>query len=209
MSVYEKLMKVQHALLGVELKKNGYNPYGKFNHYTIEDLQVPILKECYKEGLLIEFSFSNDVATIKLREVSNPDFILANSIPMPKMEKLAKMNWAQTLGSYLTYMKKYLLLNTFLISENEGDIDALAGADDIEDVTPSAEFHTADKDKNLSDYANSATCISAIKKWIANKGKEITNEKIQKRALYLYQQKKIEKDMYEEIKNACEGDEAL
>ena len=110
MSVYEKLLNVQHKLLNVKIEKTGYNGYGKFHHYKLEDLQPPILEACYEEKLLCEFSFSETEAVLKIRDVDDPGLILANRVPMPKLEKLPQQNIAQSLCSYMTYIKKYLLV---------------------------------------------------------------------------------------------------
>ncbi len=122
--VYKKLGKVQGNLLqNHKFKKSGKNKYGGFNYFELEDLLPPIVKECFENGLLIEFSFSDNEGILKVRDIEDPGIMVSNRVPLPELEEMPRMNIIQSLGSYITYIKRYLLMNTFHICE-ESYIDS-------------------------------------------------------------------------------------
>lgn len=117
--IYEKLANVQMNLLKKPLKKSGYNSFGKFNYFELKDILPAIMEECYKEGLILTFSFMEDYAILKIRDTDSAELVESNRVSVPKLEIVKKgMNVMQSYGSYMTYIKRYLLLNTFLLDED-------------------------------------------------------------------------------------------
>lgn len=117
--IYEKLANVQLNLLHRELPKSGLNRFGNFKYFELKDIIGPIIEECYKEGLVLTFSFMDDYAVLKLRDTSNGELIECNRVAVPELKEMNKgMNIMQSYGSYMTYLKRYLLLNTFLLDED-------------------------------------------------------------------------------------------
>ena len=124
MNIYQKLTYIQTDLLEIPIPKNGKNPFGNFKYYELEDLLPPILKLCKKYGCTLFFNFpiSNgecEKGILNLINWENKDDCIRVQVPFPKIEKLPKMNYAQVSGTYQTYMKRYLILNTFDIVEKE------------------------------------------------------------------------------------------
>lgn len=117
--IYEKLANVQLNLLHRELPKSGLNRFANFKYFELKDIIGPIIEECYKEGLVLTFSFMDDYAVLKLRDTSNGELIECNRVAVPEIREMNKgMNILQSYGSYMTYLKRYLLLNTFLLDED-------------------------------------------------------------------------------------------
>lgn len=120
MTIYQKIAGIQKNLLHNELPKSGYNKFGKFKYYELEDILPAIFTECYEQELFIEFSFSTDLAQLKIRNWKEPGESVITSVPMPEIVALNKgMNVMQSEGSYITYLKRYLLVNMFLIVEKD------------------------------------------------------------------------------------------
>lgn len=120
MTIYQKIAGIQKNLMQKELPKSGYNKFGKFKYYELEDILPAIFTECYEQELFIEFSFSTDLAQLKIRNWKEPGESVITSVPMPEIVALNKgMNVMQSEGSYITYLKRYLLVNMFLIVEKD------------------------------------------------------------------------------------------
>lgn len=120
MNIYQKIAGIQKNLLQKELPKSGYNKFGNFKYYELEDILPTIFRECYNQELFIEFSFTNELAQLKIRNWNEPGESVITSVPMPGIVPLNKgMNIMQSEGSYITYLKRYLLINMFLIVEKD------------------------------------------------------------------------------------------
>lgn len=120
MTIYQKIAGIQKNLLQKELPKSGYNKFGNFKYHEMEDILPTIFRECYNQELFIEFSFTNELAQLKIRNWNKPGESVITSVPMPEIVPLNRgMNIMQSEGSYITYLKRYLLINMFLIVEKD------------------------------------------------------------------------------------------
>lgn len=138
MTLFQKISKIQYELLAHKFTKSGHNKFNKFKYFELEDILPIIVQKCYENEVLLSFNFTETEATLILREFSG-DNIFETSIPMPEITPINKgTSLIQSLGGYNTYLKRYLLLNTFMICEDE-----------LIDSTPSKEFTTADKIKKI------------------------------------------------------------
>lgn len=125
MNIYQKLTNMQNDLLEVNIPKSGKNKFGGFDYYELDDLLPPILLLCKQYECTLFFNFPFDIDANCYKGVLNliswndkGDKIMVE-VPFPELEKLPKMNWAQSSGTYQTYMKRYLILHTFDIVEDE------------------------------------------------------------------------------------------
>lgn len=120
MTIYQKIAGIQKNLMQKELPKSGYNKFGNFKYHELEDILPTICRECYNQELFIEFSFTNELAQLKIRNWNEPGESVITSVPMPEIVPLNRgMNIMQSEGSYITYLKRYLLINMFLIVEKD------------------------------------------------------------------------------------------
>lgn len=120
MTIYQKIAGIQKNLLQKELPKSGYNKFGNFKYHELEDILPTIFRECYNQELFIEFSFTNELAQLKIRNWNEPGESVITSVPMPEIVPLNRgMNIMQSEGSYITSLKRYLLINMFLIVEKD------------------------------------------------------------------------------------------
>lgn len=120
MTIYQKIAGIQKNILQKELPKSGYNKFGNFKYHELDDILPTIFRECYNQELFIEFSFTNELAQLKIRNWNEPGESVITSVPMPGIVPLNRgMNIMQSEGSYITYLKRYLLINMFLIVEKD------------------------------------------------------------------------------------------
>lgn len=118
--IHQKIARIQKNLMAMKLPKSGENKFANFKYYELEDILPAIFKECYNQELFLEFSFSLDEAQLKVRNWNEPGESVITSVPMPEIVPLNRgMNIMQSEGSYITYLKRYLLTNLFLIMEND------------------------------------------------------------------------------------------
>lgn len=116
-TIFKKINNIQMELSKKEFKKSGFNKFGGFSYFEIEDILPTIQEIAYKYDILIQFVFEDDYAKIFLIDTTNGEKFV-NKVPLPEVKALnSKMNVVQSLGAYITYTKRYLLLNTFGIVE--------------------------------------------------------------------------------------------
>lgn len=138
MTIYQKIVGIQKNLLQKELPKSGYNKFGNFKYHELEDILPTIFRECYNQELFIEFSFTNELAQLKIRNWNEPGESVITSVPMPEIVPLNRgMNIMQSEGSYITYLKRYLLINMFLIVEKD-----VVDSDNVKHATKSRSVRT-------------------------------------------------------------------
>lgn len=118
--IHQKIARIQKNLMTMKLPKSGENKFANFKYYELEDILPAIFKECYNQELFLEFSFSLEEAQLKVRNWNEPGESVITSVPMPEIVPLNRgMNIMQSEGSYITYLKRYLLTNLFLIMEKD------------------------------------------------------------------------------------------
>ena len=118
--IHQKIARIQKNLMAMKLPKSGENKFANFKYYELEDILPAIFKDCYNQELFLEFSFSLEEAQLKVRNWNEPGESVITSVPMPEIVSLNRgMNIMQSEGSYITYLKRYLLTNLFLIMEKD------------------------------------------------------------------------------------------
>ena len=120
MCVIAKIEEIQLELMGQELPKSGYNKFNHNHYHELKDIMPLIVKECHKRDLVLLFNFTKDAAYLDVTDKNNVENYYRFTMPMPKLEKLnSKMNVIQSIGADSTYLKRYLLVNSFLILEDD------------------------------------------------------------------------------------------
>ena len=169
MTIFKKIADVQMELQKIEFTKSGHNKFGNFKYFELDDIMPCIQTKCYEQGLMMQFLFTEKKATLMIVDVqSNERF--CNEIPMPEIKELnKKMNVVQSLGAYITYLKRYLLLNTFCICEksviDSDEMSKMANTKKIQQKrnVPERTVERKDASKVAKNYAtNIASKESAI-----------------------------------------------
>lgn len=150
-------LKVQALRVGVlesNPRKTGYNPYGKFNYFKLNDF-LSIANRIMKElGMWSEFSikYVGDVEYAILTLCSSNEQI---SFTLPTAEANNSQNPIQNAGSKNTYMKRYCWMNALELEEDD-TVDAVAGSPEDKKVNLATKFQVdklnQHKDKLIDEF---------------------------------------------------------
>lgn len=120
MCVIAKINEVQTVLMSEKLPKSGFNRFSKNKYHELKDILPPIVRECNKRDLVLLFNFNHDYAYLDVTNKQNVEDYYRFSMPMPDLVALnSKMNLIQSIGADTTYLKRYLLIQAFLILEDD------------------------------------------------------------------------------------------
>lgn len=194
-NIYRKIAEVQVSLLNMALPKSGFNRFGNFKYFELKDILGPIITECYKQGLVLTFSFMENYAVLKIRDIENGDLIESNRVAVPELREMNKgMNIMQSYGSYMTYLKRYLLLNTFLLDE-DSFIDSEASESHNEKQkkqSPEKQRVSMDTSKvKVKKLQTSEEYISFFESELVSEGYEVTKQNLFKKCT---EQRLVNKD---------------
>lgn len=129
-TIYKKINKIQMELLKKQLKKTGRNTFSKYTYFELEDILPSIMEKANKENIMLTFRFTEKEAELHIVDIITGEKFV-NVVPVPEIRALnGGMNIIQSAGAFMTYMKRYLLLNTFGICEKSIiDSDEMAKAE--------------------------------------------------------------------------------
>ena len=117
-SLLAKIQRIRVELLTYDLKQSGENKFAKFSYFALKDF-IPTLNYLMdKYGVTSAFNLTNEIATLDIIDVENPNDKITFSTPVADAE-VKGCTAVQNLGSIHTYLKRYLYLNAFEISEND------------------------------------------------------------------------------------------
>ncbi|MDR1240297.1 MAG: ERF family protein [Oscillospiraceae bacterium] len=135
MNIYEKVQKIKAELLECNLKKSGNNKFSGFKYYELGDFMPHIIRLCEKYKVCTVISFHDNTASLSAidSEASeNPETsvpMLIISCPIEKLE-LRGANAIQALGGTQTYLRRYLYMAMFDITENDL-FDSVSGKTEV------------------------------------------------------------------------------
>ena len=199
-NIYMKIAEVNHKLNCTSLKKSGFNKFGNFAYYELEDLLPTIEQSCYENGLLMQFQFDNSKAVIRFINTDNPKETYSNSIPLQSRElpNLPKMNEFQVYGSMMTYYKRYLLLNTFNISER-----SIIDNDAYEEMQKKEKSKKPAKKEQAKQEQKEKTGVEKeIEKYckiVVQKGKKINRKTLTDAICEDYKEKQFPRELKQEL----------
>lgn len=199
-NIYMKIAEVNHKLNCTSLKKSGFNKFGNFAYYELEDLLPTIEESCYENGLLMQFQFDNSKAVIRFINTDNPKETYSNSIPLQSRElpNLPKMNEFQVYGSMMTYYKRYLLLNTFNISER-----SIIDNDAYEEMQKKEKSKKPAKKEQAKQEQKEKTGVEKeIEKYckiVVQKGKKINRKTLTDAICEDYKEKQFPRELKQEL----------
>jgi hypothetical protein len=126
MSVYKKLQDARIKLQNTELRKSGHNKFAGYKYFELGDFLPAIQNICSDIGLCGVISFNHDMAFLQITDVEDGTSIMFTS-PMSSAA-LKGCHDVQNLGAVQTYLRRYLWVNAFEISEHDA-LDAVMGSD--------------------------------------------------------------------------------
>lgn len=125
MNVYEKLSAARKEFHATDIKKTGWNDYGKYPYFKLEDFIVPLLSIFEKVRLISHVSFTSEVAMMKIIDLDKPDDFIVFTSPMAGAQLKATYE-IQQVGAVETYQRRYLYVMALDIAEHDA-VDASEG----------------------------------------------------------------------------------
>lgn len=162
-NIYVKLQEARVKLQNSNLKKSGKNAYAGFEYFELSDI-MPTLNTILDElKLTFLIDFKADIASLMLINSEEPTEILEVNCPYAEAN-LKGCQPIQNLGGQQTYIRRYLIINTFNITEPDL-LDGSVGKDKPKQQSKSQSAGLiTDKQKNM---------LFAISKGKTNEVKEI------------------------------------
>ncbi len=127
MNLLEKIAKARIKLGESDLKKTGYNPHAKFNYFQLDDFLPTARRICEELRFLPIESFEEGKAIMTVRDFDSDDSIVFEC-PAEK-PNIPGANVTQTIGGMVTYLRRYLWMMLFEITEKD-EFDATQGSDE-------------------------------------------------------------------------------
>ncbi len=117
-NIYQKMQAIKGELLEMNLKKSGLNKFANFSYYELSDFLPQIIKLCNKYNLFTQINFNKENGTLTIVNAENTDETISYITPTEELE-LKGCNKIQALGGIQTYLRRYLYMNAFDITEND------------------------------------------------------------------------------------------
>lgn len=118
MTVYSKLAKARVKLQETDIKKSGYNKFNNFHYFELKDFLPSINKINLELGILSIFIMGKEKATLTIVNVEKPEEKIEFELP-PILSDVKGANNVQNLGATETYMRRYLFLAAYEITDGE------------------------------------------------------------------------------------------
>lgn len=152
-NIYQKMQAIKEELLEMNLKKSGENKFANFSYYELSDFLPQIIKLCNKYNLFTQINFDKENGTLTIVNAENTDETISYITPTEELE-LKGCNKIQALGGTQTYLRRYLYMNAFDITENDL-FDNIAGKNT-----------TSNKSTSPAPQVDLKTKIEGFKKWL-------------------------------------------
>ena len=152
-NIYQKMQAIKEELLEMNLKKSGLNKFANFSYYELSDFLPQIIKLCNKYNLFTQINFKQEDGTLTIIDAEEPNSKVEYITPTEELE-LKGCNKIQALGGTQTYLRRYLYMNAFDITENDL-FDNIAGKNT-----------TSNKSTSPAPQVDLKTKIEGFKKWL-------------------------------------------
>lgn len=126
-NIYEKLQNSRVKLQNSNLKKSGKNAYAGFEYFELSDIMPRLNEILQEEKLTFVIDFSELHASITLINSENPEESLCSITPYAEAN-LKGCQPIQNLGGQQTYLRRYLIVNMFNVTEPDL-LDGTVGKD--------------------------------------------------------------------------------
>ena len=123
MTIHKKLAAIKKELSETKIPKSGHNKHLNFKYHELADFLGVITRLNAEHGINEMISVDNDLAVLTLYD-SDSDGTVSVSVPFVMADMQPKNDSIQKLGATLTYLRRYLYLQAYAITEHDA-IDAL------------------------------------------------------------------------------------
>ena len=123
MNIYEKMSNTRLFMQEEGIKKLGKNTFAKYDYYKLADINTVMNKGLQKFRLFTQIEVQTQIAILEIVNVDNPQEKVMYSMPFIEAE-MKSASKIQSWGSSISYLSRYLSLETFQIGEAEVDVDS-------------------------------------------------------------------------------------
>jgi hypothetical protein len=117
-NLHTKLQKIKTELVKSGLTKTGRNSYSNFEYFELQDFLPTIIDLCEKHGVCTYPSYGRELASLTAVNSDNPNESITITSPMVEAE-IKGCNKIQALGGTQTYLRRYLYMALFDITERD------------------------------------------------------------------------------------------
>lgn len=193
-NIYQKMQAIKEELLEMNLKKSGENKFAKFSYYELSDFLPQIIKLCNKYKLFTQINFNKENGILKIIDVEEPNSRVEYITPTEELE-LKGCNKIQALGGTQTYLRRYLYMNAFDITENDL-FDSITGKNT-----------SSNKSDSPAPQVDLKAKIEGFKKWLEtnNVSKDLIDITLEKNSVKNIDEMTLEQltNVTKEIKEVC------
>lgn len=129
MTVLKRLQMVRNELQKKELKQSGKNGFSNYSYFQISDFINYVTTLSNEHGITPILTFSKEVATLTIYNSDDKEDFIVFETPFILAEMKSAIN-IQKLGSSITYIKRYLYMLAFEISDADA-IDCLDAKNEV------------------------------------------------------------------------------
>ena len=186
MNIYEKINAVRMALLKSEIVKDKIGTNNDYKYIDLPQIEGIITEECDKVRLLTLVSFPNGYATITAIDLDtpvplpdslgSPQDVSAVTLAVPCDSSMVDIKGSQAIqkvGGMMTYMRRYLYMTMFAISEH----DAVEGIGKLAQETANAKDGMKREKSNSTEDQRRAEIIGKFQKTMPNYLKQLVTYK--------------------------------
>lgn len=159
LNLFSKLQNIRAELSKKELIKSARNDFNKYNYFELSDFLPAINELCAKYHIFTYCDINSDIARITAVDCDNPEMVFTLTMDSAEVE-LKGMNKIQGIGSQNTYMRRYLYMALFEISETD-EIDANTGKPEKAQTTKASKKDKEPKDDKKTQMKQLCTSLSA------------------------------------------------
>lgn len=193
-NIYQKMQAIKEELLEMNLKKSGLNKFANFSYYELSDFLPQIIKLCNKYNLFTQINFDKENGTLTIVNAENTDETISYITPTEELE-LKGCNKIQALGGIQTYLRRYLYMNAFDITENDL-FDNIIGKNT-----------SSNKSTSPAQQVDLKTKIEGFKKWLEtnNVSQDLIQITLEKYSVKNIDEMNLEQltNVTKEIKEVC------
>lgn len=156
-TVYGRIQKVRAELSKMNLKKSGKNKFTQNTYYELGDFEPQLNALCDQYGIMPLFTLKKDVSVLRVINVDKPEESATFHIPTADSQ-VKGATAIQNLGGQITYLRRYLLMIAFEISE--GDTEDAQSQEDIKRLDQ-IHIDKINEAKTLKDLAQASKDLQA------------------------------------------------
>ena len=118
-NIYQKITDLKLELSQLEIKKSGLNKHLGFKYHELADFLGTIAQLNAKYGIAEHISIDNELAVLTLINTEKPSEVIEISVPTVFADMQPKNDSIQKLGATLTYLRRYLYVQAYAITEHD------------------------------------------------------------------------------------------